>query len=216
MKELLEAAFLAVNIPYTFLLFLTLGYWLIVAFGLLDTEFLDFDVDVDADIDVDVDADVDVDGGSDFSFANVLHFFNFGEVPFMIIFSFLSLSMWASSMIINDLLGNISGLIALGLAIPIFIGCLFITKYVTLPFVSIYRKMNHEEDTSVIGKICEVTLQASDEKKGQAKLITGKNNHQLINVLSISENTILNKGEKAVVVEYQNEKNYYLVERFIS
>jgi len=212
MKELIDAAFLVVNIPYTFLLFITIGYWLIVAVGFLDTEFLDFDVDVDADADV----DVNVDGASNFSFAHVLHFFNFGEVPFMIIFSFLSLSMWTFSLIINNLLNNHSWLIALALIIPIFIVCLFITKYVTLPFVAIYNKMKHEEDTSVIDKICEITLQTTHHKKGQAKVVTGKNNHQLINVLSISENTILKKGEKAIIIEYNDEKNYYLIERFIS
>ena len=87
MKGLIDATLLAVNIPYTFLLLITIAYWLIVAVGFLDTEFLDFEVDVDADADVDVDADVSADGGSNFSFAHVLHFFNLSSFVFFLVLS---------------------------------------------------------------------------------------------------------------------------------
>ena len=84
---------------------------------------LDFDVDVDADIDMDIDIDVDVDLDVDVDvdidatlmrsqkalntpkrsfFVRCLVFFNFGRIPFMIISSFLLLTMWSISVYCNN------------------------------------------------------------------------------------------------------------------
>lgn len=192
---------------------LTMLYWFTVIIGVFDISSFDVDIDVDIDVDVDIDAEVDadMDTGS-FGIGQVLHFFNFGEVPFMIIFSFLSLFMWVSSILANHYLGNSSWLIALGLFIPIFIGCLFLTKFATYPIMKLFHLAEKEEDTRVVGKICKVIISADANSLGQAEVVT-KQSTQLINIKANGDN-ILDKGSNGLILEYNSDKNFYMVEPY--
>ncbi|MBX2841838.1 MAG: DUF1449 family protein [Flammeovirgaceae bacterium] len=207
MMEFLQAAFLPVNIPYTGRMVLTMLYWFTVIIGVFDVS--SFDIDLDVDVDIDMDAEVD---SGNFGIGQVLHFFNFGEVPFMIIFSFLSLFMWVASIMANYYLGNSSWPIALGLFIPIFISCLFLTKFVTYPFVKFFHLAEKVEDTNVLGKICDIIMKADTSMLGQAEVKTQQAT-QLINIKATANNT-LEKGAKGLVLEYNDEKNFYLVEPY--
>ncbi|MGB0525501.1 MAG: hypothetical protein ACPGJS_21170 [Flammeovirgaceae bacterium] len=210
MWELLEESLRAVNFPYTLLLGLVLFYWLTVFLGLLDLDFLSIDVDVDADVDVDMDADIDAGHHGGFSFGKLLHFFNIGEAPFMIIMTFLSLYMWVGSILFNHFMQNSSGLLAAGFAIPLIIVSLFLTKFSSWPFAKVFKALNKEEDTNVIGKLCEVKVGASDKYLGQAE-VNGEKYHQLINIKAV-EGVELKKGEHALILEYVEDGNYYIVE----
>ena len=88
MQELLQAAFSTPNIVFTVLLLVVMLYWVSVFMGLLDMGSFDVDIDVDMDVDVDVDIDADVDADAEVTgggLAGILHFFNLGQVPFMVI-----------------------------------------------------------------------------------------------------------------------------------
>ena len=147
MQELLHAATSPVNIIFTSLLVVVLIYWLSVIVGALHIDSFDFDFDHDVDVDleidhdIDVDHDVDVDGGHEVGwFAGALHFFNFGRVPFMVIMTFLVLSMWSISILGNYYIGGNSWSFAAILFFPNLAISLLITKIITIYTTSTKRR----------------------------------------------------------------------------
>ncbi|MEL6717272.1 MAG: hypothetical protein AAFP82_01000 [Bacteroidota bacterium] len=154
MNELLHFAFEPYNIVYTILLMVVLLYWLSVFIGALDIGAVDFDIDLDAD----VDADADVDGGGWFMAA--LQFFNFGLLPFMVVFSFLVLFMWMFSILGNYYLSNGTIWFPLILFLPALFFSLLLTKVITFPMVGFFKqlKAGDAQEIDFSGEICELTL----------------------------------------------------------
>ncbi len=223
MKEVFEAAFSAVNIIPTILMILCLLYWGTVIFGVFSMDSLDIDVDVDADVDldldVDVDADMDLDTDVDGDFSvdwmnSALSFFNLGKIPLMIILSFFALSLWFISILANHYLFNSLFLISLLLLIPNFIISLFVAKFMTMPFIKIFAKIEGgiDKNISVVGKICSVLLPADSKNFGQAEVkIDGA--PLMINIICDDKNE-LEKGDEALIIDYDETKKYYIVEPY--
>ena len=210
MSELLDAAVSPANIIITSLTVFVLLYWVIVIIGLIDLDALDFDVDVD----MDADADVDVEGASVDWFNSVLQFFNLGRIPLMIFLTFWIIPTWAFSIMVNHTLGNSSFLIGLAvLGAGLFVS-LFLAKILTIPFVRLFDKLEREEliDQTLIGKMCIVTIPASDIKTGQATVKTSGAPH-LLNVRT-PKGIVMERGASGLVLEYQKELNIYLIEPF--
>jgi len=104
MRELLTDAVLWYNLPLTVLFGAVILYWIGVCLGALDMDT--FDVHVDHEVPVDTDIphgfDKDVPGdGSGGSFMAVLRFLNVGDVPFMVILSIFTVTLWTISMEAN-------------------------------------------------------------------------------------------------------------------
>jgi len=217
MQELFDHSFSMINIIPTFLLFFSLVYWVIVMIGAIDTDFFDIDVDLDIDADIDVDVDVDVDAPDSVNigwFNSILVFFNLGQIPLMIFITFLSLPMWFIAVVGNYYLGITNFLFGLVLLIPNFIVSLFIAKFATMPFVKLFTKLKKEGTTaqSLTGKVCRVVLIASDEKMGQAE-IKDDGTSYLINTKS-AQGQVIKKGETALIIEFDEEKNIYHIEPY--
>lgn len=224
MDELIAAAFSAHNIVFTVLLLLCFSYWLFVIVGALDLGSLDFDLDLDADVDVDVDVDVDADvdadveadaGGGGSWVANILRFFNFGVLPFMLVMTLLLLSMWSISMLCNhpesQINPNLNWLITVGLVLPNLIVSLLITKVVTTPLVPIFSKLDSKgaEAIDFTGKIGELTVSASRKGMGQARIdIDGGS--RLIYVRTESKEK-LPAGTSVIVIDEVPSEKYYIV-----
>ncbi|SDK73651.1 hypothetical protein SAMN05421823_103417 [Catalinimonas alkaloidigena] len=209
MKELVDASFSSVNIIPTFLLLFVIGYWLVTLIGMVDLDSIDIDVDVD----VDADADVDVDGGSSLMWLNhVLAFFNLGKVPLMVFLTFLALPLWAGSVLANHYVSNTSFAVSLIFLLPVLIASLFIAKFLTWPFVKVFEHMDEEEDTTVIGKICR-TLGTIDHQHGGQAVVEGKSSPIKLFVRT-PEGKVVPKGETALVIEYQPDKKYYLIDPY--
>lgn len=213
MIELLEAAVSPANILPTFLFAFVMLYWITVIIGLLDMEFLDFDLDAE----VDVDADIDVDTGTataevNISWLNhVLAFFNLGQIPFMVFLTFLILPMWALAILANDFLNNDSFFLSLLILAPVFLVCLFIAKFLTIPFVKIFASLDDSTALqNAVGKMCMVLIKTTDNRLGQAS-VKVKGAPLRINVKTY-EGMKLKKGDSALVIEYNQEGKYYLVE----
>lgn len=227
MLEFFNAAFQPTNIILTVLMILVSLYWLTVVIGVLDIDFLDFDVDADFDVDVDVDIDVDVDvdidvdadidadvdadvdaGGGLSGLANMLSWFNLGKVPFMILFSITIFTMWMTAILLNHYTGNTSVLISYLLHIPLFILGLFVTKIVSIPLVPLFKSLNFkgEDKIDLEGKICTVLLSVKGKEKGQAEITVG-DKHFNIPISSI-DGHLIRKGEKAIIVEKEEGKYF--------
>ena len=123
MMDFLTEVFSAANIVPTGLMILVVMYWLLVILGVVGMDMFDIDVDVDADlgIDADFDVDMDIDGGVETapgsqlgggsattgneSFLRVVFdFFFLGDVPIVIIGSFLALFFWITTFVVNHYL----------------------------------------------------------------------------------------------------------------
>lgn len=243
MKELIDATFSAVNLIPTILFGLIIVYWIFVVIGALDINLFDFsvdsgdvgldtdvdvnvgaetEVDLDAEVEADMDSDMEsematqgqVEGGVAMSLNSILSFFNLGKVPFMILMSFFTLSLWVISISINYLLINQSVLISLLFLIPNIIVSLFVAKLLTTPFAIIYTRMlkNSVDTFKYQGKICTMLMNASDTKIGQGEI---EYNGSIIRVNVITKKGVeIKKNETGLIINRIKEKNCYLVEPY--
>lgn len=205
MNELLHAAISSVNILPTALLVFVLLYWLLVIFGLLDLDLFD----------VDVDTEVDADGVSAVTWLNsALAFFHLGKVPFMVFLTFLALPFWVISILVNYYLNPGFELLGLLYLVPSFVAALFVYKLLTMPFVRLFAAMEkeHESAANIIGQVCTVTLPANPTELGQATVKT-KGAPLLLNVKT-TEGSAVQKGETALVLEYNAENKFYLIQPY--
>lgn len=213
MQELFQAALSPANIVFTSLLVLVLFYWLTVMIGIFDLGSFDIDIDVDADIDTDIETDTDLAGQAGW-FAGALHFFNFGRLPFMVVITFLVLSMWAFSILVNYYWGNGTFAFSAATFFPNLFVSLVLTKVITSPLVPIFEKLDGSVDpVDYIGKTCTLLLPASTTQMGQAEVLVD-DSPLLINVKVDREygNPIL-KGELALILEESADGNYYIIEK---
>lgn len=219
MGEFIHIVFSGENLLTTILFLLVLIYWIIVVLGIIDTEFLDFDVDVEVDADLDVDAEIDVDAegssGSDILVLNkILGFFNLGKVPFMIFFTFLVTPLWFLTVMTNNLIGNKSILIGLLITIPIFFICLFIAKILTIPFVKLFTSLEKgDEIDDIIGGVGEVRLSANNQQKGQADVMVGKSFFTIF-IKTHKDGESVKKGDKVLVIDHMKKEGYYIIEKY--
>jgi len=224
MQELFNAAFSTVNIIPTFLLIVIVFYWITVFVGILDMDFLHFEVDADVHVDADIHVDADlhadtevhVDSAVDsaISLNSILSFFNLGNVPFMVFMTFFVFPVWALSIIANHYLHNASFLLSLLFLIPIIFISLFITKFLTWPFAKVFRALNTEKDTldDLVGKVVTVVLPSINERLGQGELNIDGNHYKMM--IKAIEGEALAKGQSALLIEHIKDKNYYLAESY--
>jgi hypothetical protein len=207
MNDLFNAAIAAPNILPTAMLIFVLVYWIVVIMGAIDVDTIDMDIEVDSD----------VEGEFSVSWLNhVLAFFNLGRVPFMVFMTFLIVPLWAISVMTNYYLGNESFILSLILLIPIFILSAFIAKFTTQPFIKLFNHLENDFDKGErqIGKICTLITTANDLKAGQAKIMT-HGAPLLLNVIT-DEGVSMFSGDTGIVLEYQRDKNVYLIEPYIA
>lgn len=203
-----------VNMVFTVLLVFVMLYWLTVILGLIDISAMDVDLDLDADIDVDADVEMDTDtaveGQGSGWISSSLQFFNFGKVPFMVVFSFLTLCMWAFSILVNHYFGHGSWTTAGILFFPNLATGLLLTKIITTPLIPVFKHFDGSAlPVEYIGHECTLTLPASGTAMGQAEVLID-DTPLLINVKLDSEE-LLGRGAKALVVNESPDGRFYIV-----
>ena len=218
MLELFRESLLVYNFLFTGLLVLTLIYWVMLILGMADIDMLspEVDVDLDVDLDVDVDADVDLDVDADSPHAKpgvgaeVLRFFNIGEVPFMVVFSIIIFISWPVSVLANYYLNPgqsvILGTLFAGLA---FCGSLIPAKFVSVPFKLLFRRLEgstkHESLDGSIGTVRTATINKS---YGQVEVVRD-GSHILLNAYPFHGDEVLSKGDSILVIDYDKELKKY-------
>ena len=216
MQEVFDAAFTPNNLVPTVLLIIILIYWLLVILGAMDVGFLDFDIDADyesdfeIEIDLNTETEIDTEVGSSW-FMEFLSWFNLGKVPFMVFVTCVSIPSWFISININHYLGIQQWWISVALYIPNLIFCFILAKFLTIPLVSLFAKLDADEQESInpIGKKCKIILPTSSFDYGQAEIrIEGTTN--LINVIT-QKDILLSKGDTALVIEKGLKNNTFLV-----
>jgi hypothetical protein len=210
--ELIEAAFLSVNLPYTVLTIIVMLYWCLAILGAADLNALDFDLDFDADMDMDANANMDMAGGGH-GFIYFLGFFGIGAVPLTLSVTFLVLSMWSVSLLANHYLHNTSGLIALGMFLPILFCGLIMAKFLTFPIIPLFKKLREQSGqmARALGSACIISSSEATETFGQAEVTT--DGAPLTLNVRTTEGETLKKGDEAVVVDYDKDASIYLVKK---
>ncbi|MBD2766302.1 hypothetical protein IC235_00155 [Hymenobacter sp. BT664] len=211
MTELLQAAIAPPNLVATGLLVFVLLYWLTVIAGLLDMKTVDLSIDDHGHFHYN--GHVPHDGMGTGWLNGALAFFNLGRIPLMVFLSFVFLPLWVGSILVNYYTGNTSLLLGLAFLLPLFLGSLFVARFLTLPFVKLFTAMEKDHDAGavVIGKVCTVLLPATAEHLGQASVrINGA--PLMLNVRST--NAPLAKGETALVIDYDATRRCYLIEPY--
>ncbi|MFZ5987771.1 MAG: hypothetical protein ACOYWZ_11680 [Bacillota bacterium] len=201
MFELLKTAITGVNIIPTTLLGLAVLYWLIVILGAIDIDFLDFDLDVEGD---------PVTG----PFHGILAFLNVSYLPFMLVFSIITLIFWVLSMLMHLLPIETGGLISGILFIPNLVLSVVITGAVTYPLKGLFKdayKAGNKEDR-IEGKLCTLLCDLTFGRLGQAEVKRDGASY-VINV-KVEEGENLKKGDKALVISKDVEKSFYIVKKF--
>lgn len=207
---MLEVFFLPSNLIATILFLVIILYWTIVLFGAVDFDVIDLDFDVDTD--VDVDADAEMESTNIFGLNKILTFFNLGKVPFMVFMTFLIIPMWFGTVIINHALGIENFILGLVVMFPVFIGSMFIAKFLTMPFVKIFATLDKTNETrDILGTIGEVRMGASNEKTGQAEFKVG-DAFMLLQIRTKDDETVV-RGDSVMIVNDDKKDEYYIVEK---
>lgn len=208
MTELLQLAFSPQHLFYSLLLIALMIYWVTVFMGALDLNFLHFDTDHDADGHLETSGD-----HAPGFLLETLAFFNLGKVPFMVFATFLVFFMWAGSLLGEQLLGHI-GLFFLIWLVPNLVVGLFLTKALTGPFKSAFARMNAGGKTKkdLVGKIGTVVTRIAPGRIGSIDIQT-EDGHFLLNAAPEGDAAI-EKGARALIVEFDTEKDLYLVTPF--
>jgi len=219
MGIVLQQALAWYNLPLTVLLAAVALYWVMVVVGVLSADSFDFDIDADADIDADIDVDADHDLDFDHDSGGlgmaVLRFLNFGQVPTMVVLSALALSMWVISMIANFGL-NKAGipLLSVGIFLANVLVSAVVAKVATAPLKPLFRSLNQNYDTHepIVGRECVVRSGKVTADSGQAE-VEREGASFLINIRVAEGREPLAKGDRALVVDYDAEKDFYLIKQ---
>lgn len=192
-----QLAFTGFNAIPSVLLGLVVVYWLTVIIGLLDMDFLDFDLDAPEDA-----------GGF---FQNLLVFMNLAEVPFMLVFSLLTLNFWVLTMLAALLPIPVGGWITGALFIPILALAMSLTKLMTHPLKKVFSvsEQAHDKKLLVMGNQCTLLSDVSPGRLGQAEILM-EGAPVLIQVRTEGDALFL-KGDKALVVGQDAEKDVYFI-----
>ena len=217
MKELFDFAFSPPVITYSILLMVFLLYWMTVIIGVFDFSSLDFDIDIDADVDMDVDVDVDADTDVDASGSGnivlvVLSFFNFGKVPFMVVMSVLSLSLWTIAILVNYYFSDGSILFSIALFPINLLVSLIIAKIFTTPLVPIFKELYSEaKPIDYIGLLGEISLETSNFQIGQMELIH-KDSFIKVMVKAVEEyDGVIKRGTEVIIANHNEDKTLFFV-----
>ena len=199
-----EICFTEPVLPATALLLLVVAYWLLVILGSLDMGLLDFDFDIDADGDP---------GGLEGVLGAgiaVVRFLNLGEIPLMLWISTYALSFWMTSVLWFDESYMESTWIVAQVILRNMAIALVATKVITQPMLRLVDRTKVTRHQDLIGKRCEITTDEVSEDFGQARVATGSS-PLLINVRT--RTGVLQKDEDAQIVDYDDERHVFFVEK---
>ncbi len=198
MREFLESCFSPLTLPFTALLALILLYWLFLIIGAVDLEFLDSLV-----------PDVDVDEGGGV-FGPLLHWLGIGSVPVMIMLSFFIFFGWAISLIANAAVNaDGSPIVGLLLLLPNLAVSLFLAGLIARPFGRLFKPETHQRILYSVGVATTSTVTADF---GQVE-IPARGAPIVINARTVGD-TVLHRGDKALVYDQDNDKGIYFVEKY--
>lgn len=199
MAMLLDTISVFPVVIYTVPLGICLVFWLFSLLGLFDLDFLDLDLDADVGV------------------AGLLATFGLAGVPITLSLSILFFFAWSLSLFATiwllplfDIAGQFILLIAGAVVLILsFIIAVFFTGKITRPLSKLFVTHEAQSNYSLVSKTCVVSSLKVTESFGQAKLDDG--GAGLILSVRADMPNLLKKGDKALIYEYDNQKNIYFI-----
>jgi membrane protein implicated in regulation of membrane protease activity len=196
---------------FTFFLALTVLYWLVAILGLIDIDFLDFDVPDHSGLDFNTDHTF---SATD-ALAGLMMRLGLNGVPVTIIISFISLFGWIFSyFIVYFLFGMIpDGWLHYLAGIPVILVSLYIASYLTAWVIRslrpLFKKSQQQTEKLILGQKAKVRSSRVDEGFGEAIVEDG--GAGLILKVRAEPGKQFQKGDFVVVLEKIDDKGIYLV-----
>jgi len=238
-NELVVASLQFPTVIFTIALGIVLVYWLFVLLGALDIDLLgggDVDVDVTGAAkgigevltggakagaeafhvdgggdagggggDAGGDADADLDGGG------VWHMLGLGDVPVTISVSLITTIAWVGSLLaMHYLLGGDGGWLGALVLIAAVVIALPIAALLIRPIAPVFAIKEGKSNADYVGHACTITTGRVDDQFGQATIEDGGT--VLIIAVRCDRPGALARGDKALVIEFDRERQAYLVE----
>lgn len=234
MAEVFVLALSFPSVVYTVLLGVVLVYWAFVMVGVIhigegSEGALDGHVDgatkgmlegaVDhlghghaADADVDLDLDADDSGGALAAIMSALHL---RSVPATVVFSFIITFSWLVSVVVMQLLTRaapswVGGGLSFGVLVGSFVLSLPLTSLAARPLAKVFAPKHAPVKSDFIGRTCIVRTGTVSAKFGEATLHDG--GAGLVLRVRVEDGKQLGRGDQALIVDYDAERETYLVE----
>lgn len=198
------------TVLFTILLILCFFYWIIAVLGLIDFDFLDFDIP-DGDLEVGVNDSLD----NVNVLAGLLMRLGLHGVPFPIVFSIITLLGWfICYYAVYFLFPFVPGaLLEFFVGVPVFVGSLYLAALITAkiikPLRPIFLAANQEVQKTILGKVAVVRTARVDKTFGEATVEDGGAG-LIVKVRSFKDETFA-RGDRIVLLEYVKEENIYKV-----
>ncbi len=216
MSEFLAQIVAFPTVIFTTLLGLVMLYWGFVILGVLDVEILDA-AEGAAEGLAEGAAEAAAEGAAEagLGLAGLVHALKLRNAPVTVVLSLTVLSSWVLSFLgmvhvaphlpflPNAIIGALVFVVSLVAAVPI-------TSILVWPLGPLFRTHQGGRLKHFVGEVCEVTTGKVTESFGQATVIDG--GAGLLIQIRCSQTNDLRKGTEALIVNYDPEKQVFLVE----
>lgn len=202
MADFITTCITAPTVLYTTLLGVAAVYWLLVAIGAFDIDVFHFDIDADA-------------SGDGVHPHGFLEFLSLGRVPVTVLATFLVTFAWFFCLVGEVALRPTLGALLPGavydwlMGLGAFIAAVPLTGFAAKPLRSVFTIQEAQTKRGVVGSPATVTSVTADERFGTA-VADLAGDEIILNVVTRAGVT-MTKGETAVVVEYDDARDLYLI-----
>ena len=166
--------------------------------------------------DVDIgDADDGADGSGHGAVAAIMSALHLRSVPATVVISFIITFSWLVSVVAMQLLDRmapalVGTVIKAGVLLASFVLSLPLTSIAARPLAKVFAPKHSPANSDFIGRTCVVRTGTVTEKFGEATLHDG--GAGLVLRIRIEDGKQLGRGEQALIVDYDAERETYLVE----
>jgi hypothetical protein len=155
------------------------------------------------------------DGGSPGAMALIMNALHLRSVPATVVFSLVITFAWLVSVVTMQAATRMApGLVgvplSLGVLLASFVAALPLTSIVARPLAKVFAPKHAPVKSDFIGRTCVVRTGSVTEKFGEATLHDG--GAGLVLRVRIEDGKQLARGEQALIVDYDAERETYLVE----
>jgi Protein of unknown function (DUF1449) len=162
--------------------------------------------------DLDLDLDADDSGGALAAIMSALHL---RSVPATVVFSFIVTFSWLVSVVSMQLLTRtapslVGAALSLGVLVGSFLLSLPLTSLAARPLAKVFAPKHAPVKSDFIGRTCVVRTGTVTAKFGEATLPDG--GAGLVVRVRVADGKQLGRGEQALIVDYDAERETYLVE----
>ncbi|HEY0477909.1 MAG TPA: hypothetical protein VGD37_10315 [Kofleriaceae bacterium] len=226
MNELVVASLQFPTVVFTIVLGIVLVYWLFVLIGALDIDLFGGDVDVDVSgaakgvgemltggakagaeafhADAGGDVDADVDGGG------LWHGLGLGDVPVTISASLITIVAWSGSLLAMHYIAGTASWWSVAVLVLAVVIALPIAALLIRPIAPVFAVQEGKSNADYVGHACTITTGRVDDHFGQATIEDGGT--VLIIAVRCDRPGALARGDRALIIEFDRERQAYLVE----